>query len=374
MGSFDRPGQPGEPERPDDHGKSGSDSPGDAGDLDRSGTPQESESSRAERLGLSTLTREDVWRTQRSLAEAQEAALARSDSAGPRGQADPGPVTAVDAGVPAGRETPGPELGRERDTPAGGADRWGPHRPEDHPATNVEAPGRYYWTEVPRFLTMWREHVTQWPGVGRDQAGSPLDPELRAKAVESIKIVPDAEPPISGNIERVEAENTNHGWLEGFDFRLKGQDRLMEKIADKLAAEPERAPMDAVREIPDAIRYTFCFDRDVYTQGYWDVKGRLEGCGYEMYHCKNWWTSPEYKGVNTRWITPEGQRFEVQFHTRESFHAKHQVTHQAYERGRSPLTGRAELAEIENFQREVSSWIPVPDRVERIPDYKKEDT
>ena len=44
-----------------------------------------------------------------------------------------------------------------------------------------------------------------------------------------------------------------------------------------------------------------------------------------MIYSKNHWRDdPEYKGINTRWITPEGQRFEVQFHTAESFHAKQQ--------------------------------------------------
>ena len=41
-----------------------------------------------------------------------------------------------------------------------------------------------------------------------------------------------------------------------------------------------------------------------------------ENRGHEMYYSKNWWANSEYKGVNTRWVTAEGQRFEVQFHTR----------------------------------------------------------
>ena len=45
-----------------------------------------------------------------------------------------------------------------------------------------------------------------------------------------------------------------------------------------------------------------------------------------MYYSKNYWADPEYKGINTRWLTAEGQRFEVQFHTPDSFHAKHDVT------------------------------------------------
>jgi hypothetical protein len=91
-----------------------------------------------------------------------------------------------------------------------------------------------------------------------------------------------------------------------------------------------------------------------------------------MYYSKNSWTNPEYKGINTRWVTADGQRFEVQFHTPESFHAKHEVTHQAYERLRGTQAVRSERAELHEFQREVSSWIPVPERVMEILDYKKE--
>ena len=54
---------------------------------------------------------------------------------------------------------------------------------------------------------------------------------------------------------------------------------------------------------------------------------RLDSFGHEMYLSKNSWGSQEYKGINTRWVTQEGQRFEVQFHTPESFHAKQNITH-----------------------------------------------
>ena len=82
-----------------------------------------------------------------------------------------------------------------------------------------------------------------------------------------------------------------------------------------------------------------------------------------MIYSKNHWRDDlEYKGINTRWVTPEGQRFEVQFHTAESFHAKQQITHKAYERVRNPLTAMMTSGgDIEAFQREVCSWIAMPE-------------
>ena len=68
---------------------------------------------------------------------------------------------------------------------------------------------------------------------------------------------------------------------------------------------------------------------------------------------------------------PGGQRFEVQFHTPESFHAKQNITHGAYERMRNPLTSMRERMEFGAFQREVSSGIEVPDAAPDVPDYKK---
>jgi len=174
-------------------------------------------------------------------------------------------------------------------------------------------------------------------------------------------------------MQAVERENRHGGWLEGLEFRLKGDDRLKEKLAEGLTTiGPDARPEEILQQVPDTIRYTFCFALESYARACFDIKERLENRGYEMYQSKNSWSADEYKGVNTRWVTQEGQRFEVQFHTAESFHAKQCVTHDAYERIRNPLTSAEERRELEAFQREVSSWIQVPEDADSIPDFKKE--
>jgi hypothetical protein len=196
--------------------------------------------------------------------------------------------------------------------------------------------------------------------------------EREADTTKAIGRVREVEPAISADMWTVEQENRHGGWLEGFNRRLKGEDRLEEKIAGKLAAEPRITGGQAIREVADAIRYTFCFQQENYARGYYDVRERLESRGYEMYYSKNWWTDPEYKGINTRWVTTGGQRFEVQFHTPESFDAKHNMTHAAYERIRDPATSDKERGELEAFQRTVSASIKVPDSAVGIPDVRKE--
>ncbi len=169
---------------------------------------------------------------------------------------------------------------------------------------------RSYWDEVPRFLEMRADLKRDWPARQRAAIDSSADPPGSADAVIRVR---EAEPGVSAYAQAIEQEN-----------------------------------------------------------GYYDIKERYESRGCEMYLSKNWWTNSEYKGVNTRWLTPEGHRFEVQFHTPESFHAKHHVTHTAYERIRDPATSDEERAEFRAFQREVSSWIRVPDGAADIPDYRKE--
>ena len=200
-----------------------------------------------------------------------------------------------------------------------------------------------------------------------------MDPGHRAEAAESIREIRQAEPEVSDNIKDIEKSNIHRGWVEGFGFRLKGEVRLVEKVTASLeTSSPDASAREIIQQIPDAIRYTFCLRSNDYTAGCQDIEERLEGCGYRMYYSKNSWAEPEYRGINTRWVTPQGQRFEVQFHTQESFHAKHDVTHEAYEQLRNPATSSSERVELSAFQREVSSGIRIPRGVMQISDYKKE--
>jgi hypothetical protein len=211
------------------------------------------------------------------------------------------------------------------------------------------------------------------PGSYRSHGGFYLSPERHAETVEAISRVRKAEPAISADVRTTERENTYGGWLEGFEYRLKGDDRLKEKVAEGLATiGPDATPKEILEQVPDAIRYSFCLRPETYARGCYDIKERLENLGYEMYQSKNSWDAAEYKGINTRWVTQEGQRFEVQFHTPDSFHAKQYVTHGAYERIRNPLTTDTEREELEAFQREVCSRIQVPDGAAGIPSVKKE--
>jgi hypothetical protein len=245
---------------------------------------------------------------------------------------------------------------------------------------------RSFWDEVPRFQKMWAEHQKDWPeaqrpavdrtadpnGSYRSDGGFYLSPERHAETVAAFGRAREAEPTLSADVQRVERESRYGAWLEGFEFKLKGEDRFKEKIAERLEGKPDKPSAEILRQVPDAIRYTFCVRGETYYRGYYDIKERLESRGYQMYESRNSWDAAEYKGINTRWVTPEGQRFEIQFHTPESFHAKHHITHGAYQRARNPLTTDDEREELKAFQGEVCSYVQAPEGARNIPDFKKE--
>jgi hypothetical protein len=264
-----------------------------------------------------------------------------------------------------------------------------PNSDEGIPDHLADAPKRNYWSEVPRFQQASADYMRRWPDErvasppdrSRDPDGSwrgdgtrYLDPDQHEQAREVIAGVHQTEENLTEHLGEAQRENPHGGLLVGLEHRLKSEERLKEKIADLIDTGAPDAPTEEIaRQIPDAIRYTFCAEPEKYCYLYWDIKERLQERGHEMYYSENHWADTQYKGINTRWITPEGQRFEVQFHTPESFHAKQTITHASYERLRNPLTKDEERQELMAFQQEVCLWIAAPDGVTDIPNHRKED-
>ena len=70
------------------------------------------------------------------------------------------------------------------------------------------------------------------PGSHRSKGGFDLSPQRQTETTDAISRVRKAEPAISADAQTAEKENACGGWLEGFKFRLKDDDRLKEKVAE----------------------------------------------------------------------------------------------------------------------------------------------
>jgi hypothetical protein len=234
---------------------------------------------------------------------------------------------------------------------------------------------------------MWGEYQRKWPpedrppvdrsedppGSWRGEGGRYLEPAVNDRVdAECGRVTEREQNKISPALRAAESQDPDRH-LVGFDKRLKGPDRIKEKV-HAYSNDLNVSPDEAVSLVHDAIRYTFQYKEANYTKGVQADISRLKDQGFELDRLKNSWSDEQYKGINSQWIEPDtGQRFEVQFHTRISFEAK-QLTHGAYERLRSGQADSFEGLVLEAFQKKVTGEVPVPPGADAIPDYPERGT
>ncbi len=234
------------------------------------------------------------------------------------------------------------------------------------------AESRWIWTEYQRKWPPAERPVVDRskdpPGSWRGERGRSLDnADNNRVEAECDHISRREKEQISPAMRSVEIQDPDRH-LIGFEHRLKGRDRIKEKVYDKME-EFSYSAEEAVSAVSDTIRYTFQYRESRYTQGVWTDLERLKGEGFKLHQLKNSWSGEEYKGINSQWIEPDtGQRFEVQFHTGISFEAK-QLTHDAYEQLRTKQADKFEQMVLGAFQAKVSAEVPVPPGAADIPDY-----
>jgi hypothetical protein len=210
---------------------------------------------------------------------------------------------------------------------------------------------------------VWEAHETKWqsPEDAHGDGDRHLNPEANAEVERGCGQIREiAENIITPAMRAIESEDPDRH-LIGLEHRLKGTERLKEKVATALEEQPNLTPRQALSAVPDAIRFTLSYSDERYTAAVTADLSRLTACGCELAKpLKNSWEGDQYKGINTQWREPTtAQLFEVQFHTQASYEAK-QLSHAAYERIRNPQTSDAELPELEDFQRKVCAKIPIP--------------
>ena len=175
------------------------------------------------------------------------------------------------------------------------------------------------------------------------------------------------------------------GSMYGLDNRLKFDKSLAKKIvADAL--DPNTG-FDgnielAAAGVKDGARYTAVFDTDNFVEGYKKIKESLEKMGMKEYRCKNFFAQyrdqdgsngkiGEQKSIQSVFETPDGQKFEFQFHTPESMAAK-EVNHPTYKQKKEPASENKEFnAPRSWFMRDTSSVVPDPEGVFDIEDHRR---
>lgn len=196
-----------------------------------------------------------------------------------------------------------------------------------------------------------------------------VDATYRAYAIDQAyeKIREIERGTVTPAMKRIEAEDPSRH-LAGLEHRLKGKDRLTEKV--EFDVKKKGVTVDqAVANVKDSIRYTFCYSEDAYAAGVSADCDRLANYGFELVERRNSWDEEQYKGINSRWQVPaNGQLFELQFHTGASLSAKEE-THWAYEKLRVGIPTSTEQHELEEFQKRITARVPIPLSAQDISNY-----
>lgn len=218
----------------------------------------------------------------------------------------------------------------------------------------------------------------QIPKVTDEQIGQALE-----ESAKIYKYWEEKEPSITTAV--VETVKNIGGSMYGLDNRLKFDKSLAKKmIAD--ACDPKQDfngdIVAAAAEIKDGARYTAVFDGENLAEGYKQVKEALEKIGMREYRCKNFWKQykeqdgtggkiGEQKSIQCVFETPDGQKFELQFHTPESMAAK-EVNHPTYKQKKEPYSQFKEHDDIRSdFMRDTSSVVPDPPGVFDIEEHQR---
>jgi len=186
-----------------------------------------------------------------------------------------------------------------------------------------------------------------------------------ATAVDALRrAAADAEPAITEELQRI-LSRVDGATMPGLDFRLKGADSLYRKVATDLADLDVRDVGAALARIKDAVRYTAQMPEGGFTHGVESVVKQLTDAGHAPVSWKNTFGQPGYQGINSAWRSPDGQVFELQFHTPTSFDVK-MAGHDLYEAARLPHVEPAEARRLEDEMRRLFSTVPTPPGVRSL--------
>jgi hypothetical protein len=172
-----------------------------------------------------------------------------------------------------------------------------------------------------------------------------------------------AKPRIAAHIEDVARQT--RGIPVGQQWWVKSQESLTRKILEDMRAKGVSAE-DAAGLVNDALRFTITYPGESLTGSVESALDRLRGQGYEVLQVQNSWvTGNRYKGINVDLKAPDGQLFELQFHTPDSWQLKQQ-THGLYEVVRDPGYPLAVRQRAHEELVRLSSGLEHPPEIERI--------
>jgi hypothetical protein len=191
-------------------------------------------------------------------------------------------------------------------------------------------------------------------GSSKGKFGTLQNAQVYALAQGVVKKAKLNEPEITNLMKQLADQNT--GELVSLENRLKGITRTDEKIKSDALQDYDGDFEAAAANIGDSVRYTMKLDESNYSQGVVNTIESLNDAGYKT-RVKNFWQENNtYKGVNAVVTSPNGQIFELQFHTLDSLVVK-EINHQIYKVTRTGSMSIKDIYELDLEQ--ANNWLSI---------------
>ncbi len=175
------------------------------------------------------------------------------------------------------------------------------------------------------------------------------------------------EPRITAELQNVAQKVSAE--MVGLENKFKTEDSLIRKLIDAVNGNFEKLPRKA-QIINDVLRYTFVLPIDFYAERFHKTIERLTELGYQIPKNRIWnaWQTigerfdKGYRGINITVISSQKQKFELQFHTEESFRLKTE-THFLYEELRQKRISEERETELIEERRKAAKSLERPQGV-----------
>ena len=169
--------------------------------------------------------------------------------------------------------------------------------------------------------------------------------EATKLAIRKLRIAGAAEADITDFL--MSMESSHRGKSRALEFKLKAKPSTIRKIV-KESTENSWSSKAIVREdLNDLNRYTMLFSESKYSNNVLKTIKDMQDEGFKVLDIRNSWSSSKYRGLNCNFRSPNGQVFELQFHTPSSVHTKFKYSHPLYDEYRELATTAARKLEIE---------------------------
>lgn len=207
---------------------------------------------------------------------------------------------------------------------------------KDYAGKNVEEFKKIKYTNPEKYAIM----KAQYKGIGYYNKAVAAEPEI-------TKMVMDV------------AKSSDMG-LAGLEYRIKTKESYLEKIAREYAPGYNY-------EVKDTLRYTMMTTPNDYVQNIKNANNIFKNNHCVITKCRNYWLDNKnpYNGVNTLIQDSKGNKFEVQYHTKESFEIKQQ-THELYEKQRVLEEDSREYLSLKKQMYEINSKIKIPKDIQEV--------